>query len=926
LIKPVQVKNITTAPSELGRSQNTEKISETKPVLATDEISKPVLKISSKPTHKIIGIKEYLLENGLRLVLIPNEDKLVSGNLIIKSGSLEDPEGQKGVAHFVEHLVSSAATKNFEEKEFSSFTLCTDGNDNAATDHTSTEYEWELQPDFLELGLERFQAILNRQNNFSQERVDSEKQIILNEASTSREVQEASTLSANSLFWGDAKDPRISPIIGIEKDISAMTASSINDFANTHNRPDNSVLILSGNFNEKELLNKVRETIGKIPNPETALSKNELKVFKAQKKHKSETILSQVEEGLELRYKIPGELNGDLHSLEVLSFVIQGRIQDPNKNPFYNSIKEVEASVQDYGYSGECSLKLTFIENGERVDKQKVEKFIIGIINDIKRNGISEDELSLQNIVTDEYLRDIREQTYAKHSFVTSVESGVRPWYKALEDLQSRIMDPDKIKKTAEEFFKSKNCTSIYTIKSPNREMIRTQVTSEQDKNITINNKDIQISIPKALKGRVDINEITSDFKPKIIKTDDFNLVHIYCPKERIILNFRKAGGERVQEEQKNCLPLLTTTFLNKLVGYESNNKIPLEDNLLKIRSAINFDFTQDSHGFTLSFPEKEKGQIAKVLKLITNQKIFDYHKNNKDLETILTQAKDEVLGIYQSIYADPNAYADIALRNSIAKNMPEILDLNPQEVSNELAQISIEDIKRFFLHNYGLKKGSLAITGPINTGEVDSLRHQISDWLNKFPTQNELARKDIEAQSSAQESSHYLQNRDVQTTTMGKTWNLSVDDYQADKIINITNFLTKQKLMKAIRENLSQIYDIDLELDLIDHSNLGITKITFEASKEKQGLIKDLIKQVVNLISEHGFSEEEISIAKLHMLYREKNLRVDITDYPMRYLRDVQADFKDYKKSLAKLEASTVNNFARSALKADEMSLVTVA
>ena len=51
------------------------------------------------------NIEEYKLDNGLRVILAPNDkENKVFMNTIYLTGALNDPQGKGGMAHLLEHL------------------------------------------------------------------------------------------------------------------------------------------------------------------------------------------------------------------------------------------------------------------------------------------------------------------------------------------------------------------------------------------------------------------------------------------------------------------------------------------------------------------------------------------------------------------------------------------------------------------------------------------------------------------------------------------------------------------------------------------------------------------------------------------------------------------------------------------------------
>ena len=59
-----------------------------------------------KKTASVEGITEYMLDNGLKVLLFPdNSAQTITVNITYKVGSRHEGYGEKGMAHLLEHMV-----------------------------------------------------------------------------------------------------------------------------------------------------------------------------------------------------------------------------------------------------------------------------------------------------------------------------------------------------------------------------------------------------------------------------------------------------------------------------------------------------------------------------------------------------------------------------------------------------------------------------------------------------------------------------------------------------------------------------------------------------------------------------------------------------------------------------------------------------
>ncbi|KAJ3113502.1 Insulinase (Peptidase M16) [Phlyctochytrium bullatum] len=97
------------------------------------------------------------LPNGLQALLVsdPTTDKAAAA-MDVNVGHLCDPEEAAGLAHFCEHLLFMGNEKYPSENEYNQYLAAHGGYSNAFTGTDSTNYYFEVVPNFLEGAFDRF--------------------------------------------------------------------------------------------------------------------------------------------------------------------------------------------------------------------------------------------------------------------------------------------------------------------------------------------------------------------------------------------------------------------------------------------------------------------------------------------------------------------------------------------------------------------------------------------------------------------------------------------------------------------------------------------------------------------------------------------------------------------------------------------------
>ncbi|KPM06648.1 insulin-degrading enzyme-like protein [Sarcoptes scabiei] len=104
--------------------------------------------------------RDYLglrLENDLKVMLISDpETDISAASLSVNVGSMSDPWPIQGLAHFLEHMLFMGTKKYPVENEYSKYLSQHGGDSNAYTTETSTNYFFDVKPEFLAPSLDIF--------------------------------------------------------------------------------------------------------------------------------------------------------------------------------------------------------------------------------------------------------------------------------------------------------------------------------------------------------------------------------------------------------------------------------------------------------------------------------------------------------------------------------------------------------------------------------------------------------------------------------------------------------------------------------------------------------------------------------------------------------------------------------------------------
>lgn len=207
-----------------------------------------------------------VLPNGFRYVIKENREpeKRVAVYLVIAAGSLHENDNQRGVAHFLEHMMFNGS-KHFPPGSlvdyFQSIGMDFGGDTNAHTSYDQTVYTIIL-PDSSKEQLDagfKVMADYARGALLLDSEIDRERGVILAEKrardSAEYRTQVASTQFA---FHGTKLPQRL--VIGDEQTLLGADSDLLRSYYNSWYRPDNMILVVVGDVQVTEIHPLIQKT------------------------------------------------------------------------------------------------------------------------------------------------------------------------------------------------------------------------------------------------------------------------------------------------------------------------------------------------------------------------------------------------------------------------------------------------------------------------------------------------------------------------------------------------------------------------------------------------------------------------------------------------------------------------------------------
>jgi zinc protease len=214
------------------------------------------------------AIREHVLSNGLRVLLVERHlDPVVAVMLWYRVGSRDEDERNAGVSHFLEHMMFKGS-RSFGKGEVDRLTTMLGGGNNAFTTNDHTAYWFELASDRWEAALaieaDRMRALLLDPAEFA-----AEKAVVLEELAMGLDDpwRRLTELAQEGVF---GRHPYRRPIIGHADALKRLTVEEMREHYARYYRPDNSVLVVCGDFDSARALALVEQHLGAVAASPTA--------------------------------------------------------------------------------------------------------------------------------------------------------------------------------------------------------------------------------------------------------------------------------------------------------------------------------------------------------------------------------------------------------------------------------------------------------------------------------------------------------------------------------------------------------------------------------------------------------------------------------------------------------------------------------
>src|SRR5271170_6235348 len=197
------------------------------------------------------GVTDFKLDNGLTVVVIPDHRAPVVTHMIwYRNGSADDPPGKSGIAHFLEHLMFKG-TATHAKGAFSEAIAEIGGQENAFTGNDYTAYYQRVAKEHLG-AMMAFEADRMTGLVLTDEIVAPEREVVMEERRMHCDADPSAQLGEAVQAALFTHHPYGTPIIGWGHEIEGLGREDALAYYERFYTPENAILVLAGDIDEKE--------------------------------------------------------------------------------------------------------------------------------------------------------------------------------------------------------------------------------------------------------------------------------------------------------------------------------------------------------------------------------------------------------------------------------------------------------------------------------------------------------------------------------------------------------------------------------------------------------------------------------------------------------------------------------------------------
>lgn len=681
----------------------------------------PMVKAEPKLVTSIEGITEFKLDNGMSVLLFPDDSKpTVTVNMTVFVGSRHEGYGEAGMAHLLEHMLFKGTPTHTDIPK-----LLKDrgAQFNGTTWLDRTNY-YETLPstdENLEFAI-RFEADRMMNSRVAGEDLKSEFSVVRNEfergENNAMNVLEERMVAA-SFLWHNYGNSTI----GNRADIERVPIERLRAFYRKYYQPDNAMLVVAGKFDPKKGLGLANKYFGTIAKPERVLEQT----YTQEPAQDGEKFVTLRRVGdvaaVGAVYHIPAGPHPEYAAVDVLETVLTAQPAGRLYKALVESKKASQINGATYALH-DPGVMMLLAEVNKGNDPQLVLEALIDTVEGVGDSKVTDEEVdrAKQKLLKQRELAQANSTQLAIELSEWAAQGDWRLYFIYRDRLEK--VDAAQVQHVAKTYFKRNNRTvGVYI---PTKESDRVSIPETPD-------------IAKMIgdyKGRAAVAageafDVSPDNIEKRTTRTTLNggLKVTLLPKKtrgesvQLKLTLRYGSEQSLQNAATLCefLPVLMTRGTEKLTRQQ------LQDALDKNLTQLVGGGSAGEMSFSLQTKKPQMSVALDLLKQVLRTPTIPA----EELEIL----RNEAISQAEQSLSEPQALAQTAALRAISP-YPKGHPLYKATIEEEIAfakAITREQLLALYKNQVGAAAGELSVVGDFDPAEMQAaLKSMLGDWTAK--------------------------------------------------------------------------------------------------------------------------------------------------------------------------------------------------
>ena len=815
----------------------------------------------------IEGITEYLLDNGLKVLLVPDNSRpTVTVNLTVFVGSRQEGYGEAGMAHLLEHMVFKGTPLH---PKVPAVLQARGARFNGTTWVDRTNY-YETLPanaENLEFAI-RLEADRMVNSFIKGEDLASEMTVVRNEFERGENSPErilGQRMMATAFEWHNYGKSTI----GNRSDIERVPVEKLQEFYRKHYQPDNAMLVVAGQFQEAPTLALIQKYFGALKRPDRKLDTT----YTEEPPQDGERTVTLRRVGdvaiAGLLYHIPAGPSPEFAAVEVLENLLTSVPSGLLYKALVETKKAASVSGGAFAWHDPGALRI-MAEVSVGNDPQVVLDTMTDVIDKVTKEGVTEKDVERSKVQLLKH-RELEAADTSGIAVELSEWAAQGDWrlYFLHRDRVEKVT-PAEVKAAAEKYLQRNNLTIGLFL--PTEKAQRIEVTPTPSLNEMLAN----------YKGRADQSQGEAfDVSPANIEARTKRVK--LAPGIDAALLSKKTRGEVVELRlairygTAESLANLSTAceYLPELMarGTEHLTRAELQDELDLNRASLSAAGMAGVSIFTI---QTKRSNFAPVLDLL-RQVLREPKLESTELDVL----KNRHLATLESQKTDPQYVASRAMQRIYAPYPPTDVRYvaTIEEEIERVKALDAETLQKMYRNFFGSQSIQMSVVGDFDIAAITpKLQELFADWKATEP----YARIERLAPPKWTAGTQAIETPDKANAVYYSGLSLPMKDDNPDyPALVIGDYILgagalSSRLGDRIRQREGLSYGVrsSFTADSLDpRASVSVMAI---CNPGNIGKVETAVREEIDLLLKKGPSEEELTKAKAGYLQRAEVGRTD--------------------------------------------------